>query len=169
MSQVIYARVPDGLKGAVDEYAGERGVTLTSAVTDLLGRGLEAVTDAPSIAETERQLGEAKERMRERESAFAAAQGELTALRSLAQRAQRRVGSCPQPNCGKPITGVDLLTTGSCRACGGTLSQLIDPSTYISKGPGVDQPGQGLNERDFLLLLGAIGAVLGVAYLAAQS
>ena len=169
MSQVIYARVSDDLKDAVDGYAGGRGVTLTSAVTDLLERGLGSVSDAPSVAETERQLSEARDLLRDRETAFSSARGELTALRSLAKRAQRDVGNCPQAGCGKPITGLDLLTTGSCGACGSTLSQLIDPSAHSTGNLRPDDQNKGLNDRDFLLLLGAIGAVLGVAYLASQS
>lgn len=38
----IYARVPAGLKTAVDAYAHETGKTLAGAVAELVGRGLAA-------------------------------------------------------------------------------------------------------------------------------
>jgi len=45
----IYARVPVTVKEATDEYAGRHGMSLASAVADLLGRGLEAAENEPSI------------------------------------------------------------------------------------------------------------------------
>jgi hypothetical protein len=57
MTQVIYARVPEALKDAADLYANERGTTLTSAVVDLLGRGLAAFSDLKEWIAAGRRVG----------------------------------------------------------------------------------------------------------------
>ena len=51
MSQTIYARVPEQVKEATDSYAATSGLTLAGAVSDLLDRGLQAVSDASSVSE----------------------------------------------------------------------------------------------------------------------
>ena len=169
MSQVIYARVPDTLKAAVESHAADRGVTLANAVSDLLERGLAALAAAPSVAKTERQLDAALAKLNDRETALSAARSELSALQALTQGATREVGTCPSAGCGQPITGYDLLATGRCRSCGSPLSQLLEPGARVGDGGSPDGASRGLNERDFLLLLGAVGVVVGVAYLASQT
>src|SRR5690348_14105869 len=52
----IYIRMPADLKRAVDDHARGRGSTVTAAAVDLLGRGLQAVTDEKSVADLETAL-----------------------------------------------------------------------------------------------------------------
>ncbi|MGH9305021.1 MAG: hypothetical protein ACRDZ5_11525, partial [Acidimicrobiales bacterium] len=68
----------------------------------------------------------------------------------------RAIGTCP--TCGKPITGYDLLGAGQCPHCSQALSSLIAPT---SASPTLDQ-------RELMFLVGALGAVLGIAYLASK-
>lgn len=169
MSQVIYARVPDQLKDAVDGYAAERGTTLTSAVVDLLERGLVSTSDAPSVADLELKLATTSAQKAEVEASLRSARLELQTLQSLSERTGQTLGQCPRPDCARTITGYDLLVTGHCPSCGQALTDLLklkSPQTEVSG----DQPRPGgVSERDFLLLLGALGAVVGVAYLASKS
>jgi|SRR5665213_876488 len=157
-TEVIYARVPKALKDAADAYAALKGTTLTGAVVDLLDRGMTAVSDGASIVELEKNLAEVSGE-RDRVSAeLHAAQSEVSALRTFTQRTSRPVGTCPNPSCDQPITGYDLLALGQCRHCGQALSNLIAPK---SGAPTIDQ-------REIMILVGALGAVLGIAYLASK-
>jgi hypothetical protein len=158
MSQTIYARVPDAIKAAADAYAVSHGMTLASAVSDLLDRGLQAAADERSINELERRAAELSaevEAFRERDQAVS------SAYRALAQRTGQRVGECPR--CGRPITGHDLLVTGHCphQECHASLTSLLGSSapaeTAAQKG--------SLDEGEFKVLLGALGLLLGIAYL----
>jgi len=155
MSQVIYARVPDNLKAAADLYANEQGVTLTRAVTDLLERGLAAATDEPSVEELQQSLARETAEKAQLHAELQGLRAEATALGALAQRVGQTVGTCPNPSCKAPITGTDLLAVGQCPKCGQKLSRLIAPSVSSST---LDQP-------EFLMLLGALGAVVGIALL----
>jgi hypothetical protein len=92
------------------------------------------------------------------ESELRAAKTELMAVTNLSQRAQQDVGTCPNPACRQPISGYDLLATGRCRQCGQALSTLIAPATTSST----------LDQRELMILLGALGAVVGIAYLASK-
>ena len=145
--EVIYARVPTALKEAADAYARRRGTTMTSAVIDLLHRGLSAVDSNP-VRHLETELAEVTSRLR-------AAEGQLATLTAFADRASRRVGACPA--CGQEITGRDLLAVGCCGRCAAPLSGLLVP----------DGGETTLDQREALLLVGALGSVLAVAYLAA--
>lgn len=147
MSQVIYARVPDGLKEAADLYADKRGTTLTSAVVDLLGRGLAASSDERSVVELEAKLARAEAAKAEADARLAAAINELGGLRGFAQRANLQVGKCPA--CSQPITGYELMAEGRCRHCSGPLLDLLAPPTNPS-----------LDQREIGLLLGALGVAL---------
>jgi hypothetical protein len=155
-TEVIYARVPAALKEAADTYASEHGKTLTGAIADLVDRGLTAVSDERSVAEMEANLASMRATVVKAEADLQAAKAQLTALATLAHRADRRVGACP--NCGKPITGRDLVDAGECRRCHQALSKLIVP----------ESPTSPLDQRELLILLGALGAVLAVAYLASK-
>src|SRR5205807_1545674 len=71
-TDVIYARVPKPLKDAAEDHAASRGFTLTAAVSELLGLGIEAVQNSRSVAalqtrvaELEHELGDAKAAHRE--------------------------------------------------------------------------------------------------------
>ena len=158
MSQVIYARVPDGLKEAADAYASQRGVTLTGAVVDLLERGLAAVSDEQSVSELQANLARAVAEKAQVESELSAASNELAVLKTFAERASVTVGKCPNPECRKAISGYDLLGTGKCGHCGQALTSLIGPASGSST----------LDQREVMVLLGALGAVLVFAYLASQ-
>jgi hypothetical protein len=154
MSQTIYARVPDQTKEAVDGYAGERGLTLASSVTQLLDRGLQAAGDEASVATLQDRVAEQGaelEAMRERERATS------SAYRALGQRTTQPVGSCP--SCATRISGQDLLVSGQCPSCGASLTPLLGIGTDGAIGKG------GLNDADLKILLGALGVLLGIALL----
>ncbi len=155
-TEVIYARVPKTLKDAADAYASERGATLTKAVVDLLDRGLSSASDERSVAELERNLAQITAEKAAAEAELLAARTELGAVKSLAQRAGRAVGTCPE--CAQAITGYDLLASGQCPSCSRALSDLIAPT---GSAPTLDQ-------RELMFLVGALGVVLGIAYLASK-
>lgn len=157
MSQVIYARVPDPLKEAADVYANEQGVTLTQAVIDLLERGLAAATDEVSVDELQQRLAREGAEKAQLQAELQGLRGEMAALSALAQRVSQTVGTCP--SCKTPITGGDLLAVGQCPKCGQKLTGLIAPAVSSST---LDQP-------EFLMLLGALGAVVGVALLGSKT
>lgn len=157
-TEVVYARVPKKLKGAIDEYASEKGKTLTGAVVDLLERGLIAATDERSVVALERNLVEVSAQRDRAVADSQVAQTELNALKTFGQRAARTVGACPNTACSKPITGYDLLALGQCSHCGQDLSSLLLPK---SGAPTLDQ-------REIMILVGALGAVLGIVYLASK-
>jgi hypothetical protein len=169
MSQVIYARVADVLKDATDAYASQRGTTLTSAVVDLLERGLASTSDAASVSSLELELSRARAEKAEVEASLATARTELQTLSALSSRTGQTLGRCPASACSQPITGYDLLVTGHCPACEQALTDLLRLKSPQPEGAiATSRPG-GVSERDFLLLLGALGAVVGVAYLASKS
>ena len=160
---VIYARIAAGLKGQVEIYARDRGMTLTAAVVDLLERGLEAVTNAGSveqlrerISDQDRELSSARVEMAEATATLSSLRERERSLQTLAQRSGQILGPCP--HCSKPVTGFDVLVTGHCPSCGrGLTSVLVGPQM------------KGLDQTELLLLLGALGIVLGAAYLGSKS
>jgi hypothetical protein len=87
----IYARVPEELKSATDVYAAEHGMTLANAVTDLLGRGIEASVNEESVKALE---------TRARDAVY--------------ERLPQVLGTC---KCGRPLTGDDFLIKGICPDC----------------------------------------------------
>lgn len=160
---VVYARIASGLKAQVEAHASERGMTLTAAVVDLLEHGLEAVSNAASvdqlrerIVEQDRQLSAARVDLAEANAALSSLQERERSLQTLAQRAGQTLGPCP--HCSKPVSGFDVLVTGHCPSCGrGLASVLVGPQM------------KGLDQTELLLLLGALGIVLGAAYLGTKS
>lgn len=157
VTEVIYARVPEDVKTTTENFAADQGLTLTSAVVELLKRGLEASANEESIAELETRVAELKGRNRELSAELQGAKSELQTLTALGERTKlSTLGECP--NCQYPITGYDLLTTGRCPACNRGLAQLL----------GSDTSNTGLDQKEFLLWLGAIGALIGIAILAAN-
>lgn len=162
-SEVIYARVPSATKEAAEAHAAERGVTLTNAVSELLDRGLQAISDEPSVAQLERRAEELQRQLdtarleihhaemtvqglREREAAL------TSAYQALAERTAQAVGTCPR--CHEAVRGYDLLVTGRCPACsGGLVSMITAPKE--SKG--------ALDETEFKVLMGALGLALAIA------
>jgi hypothetical protein len=160
MSQVIYARVSDVLKDAVDVYAEERGVTLTAAVSDLIERGLTAASDERSVVQLTAKLARTEADKARLDADLRVATGELSALKAFADRAaQTVVGKCPSPACGMAISGLDLLGAGRCRRCEQPFLDLLAPRSTTST----------LDEREFGFIFGALGAVLvGAAILGAK-
>jgi hypothetical protein len=159
MSQTIYARVPDQIKDAADAYASTHGMSQAKAVADLLDRGLQAIADERSVASLEGKVSELTgemEVLRQRDQAAS------SAYRALAQRIAQPVGACPQ--CGEAISGYDLLVSGQCSQadCGAGLTSLLG-----SAAPGDSSKGN-LNDGDFKVLLGALGLLLGIAYVSQQ-
>ncbi len=156
-SEAIYIRTPTELKDAVDAYANARGTTLTAAAVDLLGRGLEAVADERSVDDLRTNLARVTAEKAAADAELVTARAQLAALGSFADRATQRVGTCP--NCKKPITGADLYVASRCPACEQPLTELLAPKTGAVST---------LDQRELLLLAGALGAVLGLAYLSTK-
>ncbi len=165
---MIYARIPETLKERVEVYAAEHALTTTSAVVDLLHGGLEAVSNAPSIARLEGraaglevELGTTVAKLREAEGRVAGLEEKerniVAAYQGLRQRTDQAVGACP--NCKQPIRGYDLFVTGHCPACSQPVSTLLAGSDSVG----------GLDQKEVLLLLGAIGILVGMAYLASKA
>lgn len=157
--QVLYARVPGPLKARAEGYASDHDLTLTAAVADLLQRGLEGGANAETVAELKEHVRGLAADKATLQSELQGARSELQALSALGSRVRQPVGSCPNPGCETPITGYDLFVTGSCPSCGSRLSGLL-------VGESVRQ--ESLNQQEFLLLIGALGALVGVALLAAK-
>jgi antitoxin component of RelBE/YafQ-DinJ toxin-antitoxin module len=143
-SSVLYVRVPTPFKEALDQVAEQRGVTLSTAVKNLLEEGLEAAANEESIRSLKSEISELRAREEANSNAYSV----------LARSLKRPVGSCP--SCRKVVSGNDLLLVGSCGSCGKGLTALLKP-----KNP----PEGGLDGNEYLLLVGAIGLVLGAAML----
>jgi hypothetical protein len=155
-TEVIYARVPASLKEAADTYAEEHGTTLTAAVADLLDRGLSQVSDERAMAELRASRSRLAEEKAATEAALQTARAQVAALGAFAQQAGRRIGTCP--SCKQQITGHDLLVIGACRQCGHALSGLIAPARAES----------AIDQRELMILVGAVGVLLGIAYLTSK-
>jgi antitoxin component of RelBE/YafQ-DinJ toxin-antitoxin module len=155
-TEVIYARVPASLKEAADAYADEHGTTLTAAVADLLDRGLSQVSDERAMADLRASRSRLAEEKAATEAELQTARAQVAALGTFAQQAGRRIGTCPA--CKQQITGHDLLVTGACRQCGQALSGLIAPARTES----------AIDQRELMILVGAVGVLLGIAYLASK-
>jgi hypothetical protein len=166
-TEVIYARIPASLKERVEEYGSEHALTTTSAVVELLQRGLESVSNAPSIArleqraaELEDQLDGASSKLREVETRAAGLEARernaAAAYEGLRRRTDQVVGECPY--CKRAIRGYDLFVTGHCSECEKPVSGLL-----IGAGKTA-----GLDQKELLLLLGAIGILVGMAYLGSK-
>jgi hypothetical protein len=156
---VLYAKVPEGIKAATEAHAAETGLTLAGAVAQLLERGLEGERTLATVAKLESRVTQLSADKVTLQSELHGARSELQALGVLGNRVRQTVGRCPNPDCGAPISGYDLLATGACGVCGSSLSNLL---------VGKSEQSLGLNQQDFLLLIGALGAVVGVALLAAK-
>jgi len=147
----IYARVPIELKEATDAYAVERGMTLASAVTDLLSRGMEAASDEESVkaleataAELQRELDQVK-----------------PALDAIHERLPQKLGTC---DCGHVLTGEDLLIKGTCPACSRSLT-----SALAGADQNADQNAVTVNRTDLAPFLAGVGLALAVVLLASKS
>jgi hypothetical protein len=146
----VYARVSAELKQAVDDYAEERGMSLASAVSDLLETGLEGASNAQSIKSLEiinQQL-----------------QGDLAQARQagnvLDSRLRQQLGRC---HCGAELTGRDFLVSGQCPACSRGIASLLTGQNDTAGT--VDR----LEVAPFLAGLGAAAALITLIYVASQS
>jgi len=153
-TSVIYARIPQLLKRDVDRFSAERGVTLTTAIGNLLARGLEAVANEQSVGRLEGEVAQLRAekrvlsaRLREAEviarEALKREEAMTGAQRSLAERIKQPVGECPQ--CRTAVTGEDLLVTTRCRN-GHSLAPLL-----------------GGSKPEYMFLVGAVGVLVGIA------
>jgi hypothetical protein len=143
----IYVRVPQRIKEGAAAYAETNAMTLTAAIADLLDRGLEAVENEESVERLQVQL-------REKDAALAETAAQLKHVQALAPRADQRLGTCP--TCGDAVTALDVLARGQCSK-GHPLSAMLSPP---AAGPA------GLDQTQFLILIGAVGLLLGAAALA---
>ncbi len=143
----IYARVPSELKEATDEYASRKGMSLASAVTDLLGRGLEAAENEPSVRALEARAQEVE-------------QGRVAA-EAMQERLKQVLGKCA---CGTDLTGRDLLLTGHCPKCNRSVAGLIS-------GAGGADGDASVNRNEVAPFIAGVGvalAVILIAYAAAK-
>lgn len=152
-SAVIYARVSERLKEELDNYASEKGTTLTTAVCDLIERGLVSVSDESSISQLESKNAELTLENMKLNGEIQILKAELQPLKSLSERSRMQIGKCPQ--CKGSITGYDLLAIGRCQKCQSGLSSLLADQ----------QASSALDQKEFLLMIGALGAVIGIALL----
>jgi hypothetical protein len=161
MSAVVYARVPDALKQALQAYAAARGRTLTNAVVELLESGLEASAGEHSRTEREGELARATSELTQTRAQLQEAEFRLQAARereqlsahtysAFAARARHELASCPR--CRKPLLGSDLLVSGRCPNCDKALTSLLVPTRFAE-----------LVQNEYLALFGALGVLAGLA------
>lgn len=164
-STTIYARVPEQTRQAAGTFATEHGLKLTTALQELIELGLEAAAGSDAVTELQGQVEQLGTRVQELELTIQEQalerlrlERELASLRQAAnlwvERADMPVGACP---CGAPLNGADVLVAGRCGKCGVATSALIEPKE------------SNLDNRDFMLALGAVGVMLGLVALAARN
>jgi hypothetical protein len=145
MTSTIYARIDPDLKDATDRYAADHGMSLASAVTDLLGRGLEASSGEASIQQLEAHARELDL--------------ELTRVRdttaTMDQRLKQVLGTC---QCGSTIAGFDLLITGRCSKCNRGVASLL--------AAGGDSSAGSLNRNELGPFMSGIGVAIALLILA---
>jgi len=144
MPATIYARVDEDLKTATDQYAADRGMSLASAVSDLVSRGLVAASDEGSAAHLERRVRELEAELSRVRDAATAMDGRLHQL----------LGAC---QCGQPLSGYDLLVTGRCTACSRGITGLLTNSA---------ETGGNLDRGEFAPFLAGIGVTVALIVLA---
>jgi len=140
----IYARIPEDLKSATDAYAAEHGMTLANAVTNLLGRGIEASVNEESVKALETR---AQNLQRELDQV-------RPALDAVYERLPQVLGMC---KCGRPLTGEDFLIRGICPDCKLGLSGTLS---------GASDNGAKVNKTDLTPFLAGVGIALAVILLA---
>ena len=149
MSDTIYARVSPELKAATDQYAKENGMSLASAVSDLLSRGLEAAGNESSIRVLEQRTQELQLELTRVHDAAVALDGRLGQI----------LGTC---ECGQALTSHDFLIAGRCPQCNQGVSGLM---------AGDQDSGGTVNRTEFAPFMAGIGVTLALiifAYAASQ-
>jgi hypothetical protein len=140
----IYARVPEELKSATDAYAAEHGMTLANAVTDLLGRGMEAASGEAAVKALEARMQELQMELDQVRPALDAVYNRLPQI----------LGIC---KCNRPLTGEDFLIRGVCPDCKLALTGVLAGDT--SKGATADR-------SDIVPFLAIVGLALAVILIA---
>jgi rubrerythrin len=148
---VIFARVPEDVKEATEEYAKANGMTLTNAVKDLIDRGLTASQDEGSVAALEARVAELSTENAIKDQTLRSANQTLFGV---AERLHQSVCRCP--HCDHVVTGRDVLVDFKCPTCGGGLVDLF-------------QSGATPGNTELVLFLASVGAILGVMWLATRS
>jgi len=138
MSDTIYARVSPELKEATDQYARDHGMSLASAVSDLLSRGLEAAGNESSIRVLEQRTQELQLELTRVHDAAVALDGRLGQV----------LGTC---ECGQALTGHDFLVAGRCPQCNRGVAGLM---------AGVENSGGTVNRSEFAPFMAGIGVTL---------
>ena len=167
MSAVVYARVPDRLKSALQAYAGARALSLSRALVELVERGLIATEDEPSRGALEARLAAAKSELVDTRARLAASELRLQAAQereqatartfsAFAERSRQELATCPR--CRKPVLGSDLLISGRCADCARPLTSLLVPTRF-----------PGLVHDEYVALLGAIAVLAGLALAASEN
>lgn len=156
MKDVLYARAAPALKAAVDGYAEQRAISINAAIVDLVTKGL-AASEGEEFSRT--RLATLDDEHARLKADLAESQSQLRTLTAFIERVQLNVGVCTAPNCGHGVTGLDLLSTGKCPRCGTALISLPTTTTTTTK------PFDG----QLLLLLGAVGLLVGAAWAASKS
>lgn len=147
--------MPDTLKVSIDAFAEERGTTLSATIAELLERGLTSASNEASVKKMTQSLEVARAKEADLGSRLKSAETELQVVKTLGERAEQKIGRCPECQC--DISGIDVLAKFKCPSQGHSLVSLIFP------------PTPQLSQRDTMLLLGALGAVLGIALIAGRS
>lgn len=122
-TESLYFRSSPRLRANAERYAEERGFTLSSGLSWLVERGLEAESDAPSVVALEKKvqklahdLAVLQERDRNWRAMFDSLQGQLRTV---------RVGQCPA--CRKTVTAFDQFLARRCPwpKCDNRLQQVM--------------------------------------------
>jgi hypothetical protein len=133
------------VKEATGDYAASRGMSLASAVADLLGRGLKAAENEPSLRALESRAQEAEQ-----------ARG---ASQAMNERLKQVLGKCA---CSANLTGRDLLITGHCPKCNRSVAGLL------SGGGGADDDAS-VNRSEVAPFIAGVGMALAVVLIALAS
>jgi len=166
VSAVLYTRAPDALKQALTAHAARRGLSQTRATVELLEQGLAGSTDERWLAKLEGKLARSqgeleatRVRVRELELALQAArereEQSARTYAAFAARVRQVLARCPR--CTKSVRGSDLLVTGRCPHCDQAVTELLAPA-----------PRSGLDQTEYLALLGALGVLTGLALASAS-
>ena len=164
MSAVLYTRLPEPLKQALAAHAAARALSLSGAVAELLEQALAASSAQPTRAELEAQLAQLRNALTAAEARADAAEFALQAARererlfarscqAFAERAGHPLATCQR--CKGALRGTDLLISGRCPnpTCSApALTSLLLPA-----------PRAGLDQHEYLALLGALGALVQLA------
>ncbi len=162
VADVIFARVSAGLKGAVDAYSGQKGMTLANAVAELLARGLESSSNEDSVRNLETVVSDLRLQVAERDRQLEAERARSTwseqrerGMQQFVQQLdQAAIAKCPQKGCDERITAIDLVVRRVCNK-GHGLTPVLERA---SQAPGMDSGEVMLVAGGLSLLLALIAA-----------